>query len=42
MLEAGGSLLTDDLKVDLTSDIAQEAIAYWVKMYKDTSPKKTL
>ena len=28
---AGGSLLTKDKKVDLTSDLAQEGIKYWVK-----------
>ncbi|AGO17377.1 ABC transporter substrate-binding protein [Glaesserella parasuis] len=36
---AGESLLTKDLKVNLTSPIAQEGIKYWVKMYKETSPK---
>ena len=39
---AGGSLLTKDLKVDLTSPIAQDGIKYWVKMYKDTSPKDSV
>ena len=39
---AGGSLLTKDKKVDLTSDLAQEGIKYWVKMYKDVSPKDSL
>lgn len=39
---AGGSLLTKDLKADLTSDIAQEGIKYWVKMYKEVSPKDSL
>ncbi len=39
---AGGSLLTKDLKVDLTGPIAQEGIKYWVKMYKDTSPKDSV
>lgn len=39
---AGGSLLTDDLKVDLTSDLAQEGIKYWVKMYKEISPQDSL
>ncbi|MGT2911699.1 ABC transporter substrate-binding protein [Streptococcus cameli] len=39
---AGGSLLTKDLKADLTSDLAQEGIEYWVKMYKEISPKDSL
>ncbi len=39
---AGGSLLTEDKKVDLTSELPQEAISYWVKMYKDTSPKDSI
>lgn len=39
---AGESLLTNDLKVNLTSPIAQEGIKYWVKMYKETSPKDSV
>ncbi|PJG85389.1 ABC transporter substrate-binding protein [Conservatibacter flavescens] len=39
---AGESLLTKDLKVNLTSPIAQEGIQYWVKMYKETSPKDSV
>lgn len=39
---AGGSILTDDKKVDLTSDLAQEAISYFVKLYKETSPKDSI
>lgn len=39
---AGGSLLTKDLKVDLTSPIVQDGIKYWVKMYKETSPKDSV
>ncbi|MFC5631492.1 MULTISPECIES: ABC transporter substrate-binding protein [Streptococcus] len=39
---AGGSLLTKDLKADLTSDLAQEGIKYWVKMYKEISPQDSL
>ncbi|MBF0786876.1 MULTISPECIES: ABC transporter substrate-binding protein [unclassified Streptococcus] len=39
---AGGSLLTEDLKADLTSDLAQEGINYWVKMYKEISPQDSL
>ncbi|OBX06419.1 sugar ABC transporter substrate-binding protein [Gallibacterium salpingitidis] len=38
----GGSLLTKDLKADLTSPLAQEGIKYWVKMYKETSPKDSI
>ncbi|QPO25595.1 ABC transporter substrate-binding protein [Streptococcus suis] len=38
----GGSLITDDLKVDLTSDLAQEGIKYWVKMFNEISPKDAL
>ncbi|KGQ34504.1 sugar ABC transporter substrate-binding protein [Gallibacterium genomosp. 2] len=38
----GGSLLTKDLKVDLTSEIPQDGIKYWVKMYKETSPKDSI
>ena len=30
----GGSLLTKDLKANLTSKLAQDGIKYWVKMYK--------
>ncbi|MCJ0602185.1 ABC transporter substrate-binding protein, partial [Enterococcus cecorum] len=39
---AGGSLLTKDLKADLTSKLAQDGIKYWVKMYKEVSPKDSL
>ncbi len=35
---AGGSLLTDDLQADLTSDIAIEGIEYWVDIYENCSP----
>ncbi|QIM62363.1 sugar ABC transporter substrate-binding protein [Pasteurellaceae bacterium Orientalotternb1] len=38
----GGSLLTKDLKVDLTSPLVQDGIKYWVKMYKETSPKDSV
>ena len=38
----GGSLLTKDLKADLTSKLAQDGIKYWVKMYKEFSPKDSL
>lgn len=39
---AGGSLLTKDLKANLTSKEAQDGINYWVKMYKDISPKDSM
>ncbi|KGQ69587.1 sugar ABC transporter substrate-binding protein [Chelonobacter oris] len=38
----GGSLLTPDLKVDLTSPLVQDGIKYWVKMYRETSPKDAI
>lgn len=38
----GGSLLTEDYKVDLTSDLALEGINYWLKVYKDCSPKDSI
>lgn len=38
----GGSLLTNDLKVDLTSPLVQEGIKYWVEMYKHTSPRDSV
>lgn len=38
----GGSLLTDDLKANLTSDLAIEGINYWVKLYKEVSPKDSV
>ena len=38
----GGSLLTKDLKANLTSKLAQDGIKYWVKMYKEFSPKDSL
>ena len=38
----GGSLLTKDMKADLTSKLAQDGIKYWVKMYKEFSPKDSL
>ncbi len=34
----GGSLLTDDLKANLTSDLAIDGINYWLKVYNDCSP----
>ncbi|HGJ7332426.1 TPA: ABC transporter substrate-binding protein, partial [Streptococcus pneumoniae] len=38
----GGSLLTKDLKADLTSQLAQDGIKYWVKLYKEISPQDSL
>lgn len=38
----GGSLLTDDLKANLTSDLAIEGINYWLKVYQDCSPKDSV
>lgn len=38
----GGSLLTEDLKADITSDLAIEGINYWVKVYNDCSPKDSI
>lgn len=37
-----GSLLTDDLKADLTSDLAIEGINYWLDIYKNCSPKDSV
>ncbi len=38
----GGSLLTDDLKANLTSDLALDGIKYWAKLYKEVSPKDSV
>ena len=38
----GGSLLTEDLKADLTSDLAIDGINYWLKVYNDCSPKDSI
>lgn len=38
----GGSLLTDDLKADLTSDVAIDGINYWLDIYKNCSPKDSV
>lgn len=38
----GGSLLTDDLKANLTSDLAIDGIKFWLKMYEDCSPKDSI
>lgn len=38
----GGSLLTEDLKANLTSSLAIDGIRYWVKVYNDCSPKDSI
>ena len=38
----GESLLTDDLKANLTSDIAIEGIKYWLDIYENCSPKDSV
>lgn len=38
----GGSLLTKDLKADLTSDLAIQGINYWLDIYKNCSPKDSV
>ena len=38
----GGSLLTDDLKADLTSDLAFDGIRYWLDIYENCSPKDSV
>lgn len=38
----GGSLLTDDLKANLTSDLAIDGINFWLKVYKDCSPQDSI
>ena len=38
----GGSLLTDDLKADLTSDLAIEGIQFWLDIYQNCSPKDSV
>lgn len=38
----GGSLLTDDLKADLTSDLAIDGINYWLDIYENCSPKDSV
>ena len=35
---AGETLVTEDGKANLTSDVALDGIRYWVKMYKEVSP----
>ena len=39
---AGGSLLTDDLKANLTSDEAIAGINFWLDIYKNCSPKDSV
>ncbi len=38
----GGSLLTDDLQANITSDLALDGIRYWAKLYKEVSPKDSV
>lgn len=38
----GGSLLTDDLKANLTSKPAIQGIKYWLDIYKNCSPKDSV
>ena len=38
----GGSLLTDDLKANLTSDLALEGIRYWLDIYENCSPRDSI
>lgn len=35
-------MLTDDLKANLTSDLAIDGINYWLKVYNDCSPKDSI
>lgn len=39
---AGDTLLTADKKANLTSKAAIDGINYWIKMYKDCSPKESM
>ena len=39
---AGDSLLTDDLKANLTSKAAIDGIKFWVDIYKNCSPKDSV
>lgn len=39
---AGGSLLKDDLKANITSDEAIKGINYWLDIYKNCSPKDSV
>ncbi|MEA5016306.1 MAG: sugar ABC transporter substrate-binding protein [Candidatus Limiplasma sp.] len=38
----GGSLLTEDLRANLTSDLAIEGINFWLNVYKNCSPAETI
>ncbi len=38
----GGSLLTEDLKANLTSELALEGIRYWLEVYNNCSPKDSI
>ena len=34
--------MTEDLKADLTSDLAMDGIRYWLDIYKNCSPKDSV
>lgn len=38
----GGSLLTDDLKANLTSDLAIDGINFWLYIYRNCSPQDSI
>ena len=38
----GKSLLTKDLKADLTNQLVLDGIAFWAKVYKNVSPKESI
>lgn len=38
----GESLINEDMTANLTDDLALEGIRYWVKMYRDCSPKESV
>jgi len=38
----GGSLLTDDLKANLTSDLAIDGINFWLDIYRNCSPQDSI
>lgn len=38
----GGSLLNENNELDLTNELAQEGIKYWVDMYKKASPSDSI
>ena len=38
----GETLITEDGKANITSDLAIDGINYWVKMYKEISPEDSI